>query len=540
MKLDAGDSQDVSLDGRRAAILVPYMRWIDLSVILVYLAGITWFGARFGRSQRTLRDYFLGGKIVPWWAIALSVVSAETSTLTVIGTPALSFQGNFGFLQLVFGYLLARIVIATLFLPAYFRGEMYTAYELMRVRFGNRIRRLTAATFLVLRALAEGVRVFAISIVISVILGSGETASILFILCLTLFYTYEGGLAAVIWTDVAQMFLYVVGAVLSLVLLLREIPGGWGHVAAVAAPLGKLQIFDFRLAPPGIFFTRTYSFWAGIIGGCFLTTASHGTEQLMVQRLLAARDLRRSRAALLTSWVVIFIQFTLFLVIGTCLFVLYRERGTQPPEVMDRLYPLYIWQSLPPGVAGLVMAAILAAAMSNLSAALNALASTTVLDLWRPMAGTRFKRARQCLAPTFAPTAVAGDDVGNDMGNDVGNDMGDDARWLRLSRYATVVWGVVLFGVALLARQWGNVLQAGLSIASIVYGSLLGVFLLGLLTKRVGEIAAMCGMCVGLGLMLYVRFATPIAFTWYVVIGTGATFATGIFVSLFVREARSD
>ena len=488
-------------------MLVPYMRWIDLAVIVVYLAGITWFGARFGRSQRTLRDYFLGGKIVPWWAISLSVVSAETSTLTVIGTPALSFQGNFGFLQLVFGYLLARIVIATLFLPAYFRGEMYTAYELMRVRFGDRIRRLTAATFLVLRALAEGVRVFAISIVISVILGSGETASILVILCLTLFYTYEGGLVAVIWTDVAQMFLYVVGAVLSLVLLLREIPGGWGHVAAVAAPLGKLQIFDFRLALPAVFFARAYSFWAGIIGGCFLTTASHGTEQLMVQRLLAARDRQRSQAALLASWVVIFIQFTLFLVIGTCLFVLYRERGEQPPAVMDRLYPLYIWQNLPPGVAGLVMAAILAAAMSNLSAALNALASTTVLDLWRPLAG-----------------GVAG----------------DDTRWLRLSRYATVVWGVILFGVALLARQWGNVLQAGLSIASIVYGSLLGVFLLGLLTKRVGEIAAMSGMCVGLALMLCVRFATPIAFTWYVVIGTGATFATGILVSLFVREARHD
>jgi Na+/proline symporter len=261
-----------------------------------------------------------------------------------------------------------------------------------------------------------------------------------------------------------------------------------------------------------------------------LTTASHGTEQLMVQRLLAARDLRRSRAALLTSWVVIFIQFTLFLVIGTCLFVLYRDRGTPQPAVMDRLYPLYIWQNLPPGVAGLVMAAILAAAMSNLSAALNALASTTVLDLWRPLAGARSKRARQCLAPTFAPTAV----------DDMGDGVGDDARWLRLSRYATVVWGVILFGVALLARQWGNVLQAGLSIASIVYGSLLGVFLLGLLTKRVGEIAAMSGMCVGLALMLYVRFATPIAFTWYVVIGTGATFATGILVSLFIREARRD
>jgi SSS family solute:Na+ symporter len=500
---DAGRQRKVS---SVSGYPVPYMpspvRWIDLAVVAAYLAGITWFGARFRSSQRTLKDYFLGGKTVPWWAIALSIVSAETSTLTVIGTPPLAFQGNFAFLQLVLGYLLARIVIATLFLPAYFRGEMYTAYELMRVRFGERIRRMTAVAFLVLRALAEGVRVFAVSIVISVVLGSGEMASIVVILCMTLFYTYEGGLTAVIWTDVAQMALYVVGAVVSLVLLLHQIPGGWAHVAAVAGPLGKLQVFDFRLAAPAVFLTRTYSFWAGILGGCFLTTASHGTEQLLVQRLLAARNLRQSRAALLGSWVVIFIQFALFLAIGTCLFVLYRESGQAPPQVLDRLYPLYVWQQLPVGVAGLVIAAILAAAMSNLSAAMNALASTTMLDLWRPLFG--------------GPP--------------------DDATWLRRSRYATVVWGAILFGVALIARQWGSVLQAGLSIASIVYGSLLGVFLLGLLTRRVGEIAAMCAMPVGLAVMLYVRFATPIAFTWYVVIGASATFLTGILVSVFVKE----
>src|ERR1700719_747846 len=232
------------------------MRWVDLAVIVAYLAGITWFGAQFRSSQHTLRDYFLGGKTAPWWAIALSVVSAETSTLTVIGTPSLSFTGNFGFLQLVFGYLLARLVIATLFLPAYFRGEMFTAYELMRIRFASRIRRLTAGTFLILRALAEGVRVFAISIVISIILGTGEMTSIIVIVCLTLIYTYEGGLTAVIWTDVVQMILYVIGAVLSFYIILDEIPGGWSHVVAVAGPLGKFQVFDFRLAPPAIFFTR--------------------------------------------------------------------------------------------------------------------------------------------------------------------------------------------------------------------------------------------------------------------------------------------
>jgi SSS family transporter len=372
----------------------------------------------------------------------------------------------------------------------------------MRVRFGNRIRRLTAGTFLILRALAEGVRVFAISIVISIILGTGEMTSIVVIVCLTLVYTYEGGLTAVIWTDVIQMILYVIGAVLSFYILLDEIPGGWSHVLAVAAPLGKFQVFDFRLAPPAIFFTRTYSFWAGVIGGCFLTTASHGTEQLMVQRLLAAPTERQSRTALFASWAVILIQFNLFLVIGVCLFVLYSDNHWKPPEVRDKIYPLFIWEHLPVGIAGLVIAAILAAAMSNLSAALNSLASTTVMDFLKPLS-----------------RATA-----------------SDATWLRRARYATVLWGAILFGVALIARHWGSVLQAGLSIASIIYGSLLGVFLLGLLTRRVGEVAAMIAMASGLALMLYVRFYTPIAFTWYVLIGTSATFAIGLAASYLLRE----
>jgi SSS family transporter len=483
------------------------VRWIDLAVIAVYLCGITWFGARFRHSQRSLKDYFLGGRTAPWWAIALSIVSAETSVLTVIGTPALSFTGNLGFLQVVFGYLLARIAISTLFLPAYFRGEMFTAYELMRRRFGERIRRLTAGTFLLLRALAEGVRVFAISIVISIVLGTGEMVSIIVILALTLIYTYEGGMTAVIWTDVVQMVLYVAGALVSLWALLGEIPGGWSEVTALAAPLGKLQVFDFRLGPPGEFFTRTYSFWAGLIGGCFLTTASHGTEQLIVQRLLAAPTQRQSRAALLSSWVVIFFQFSLFLAVGLCLFAYYTTHGLTAPEVTDRLYPLYVWERLPVGVAGLVIAAVLAAAMSNLSAALNALASTTVMDFLKPLAA--------------------------------GGAGLDDAAWLRRARRATLAWAAVLTGVAFAAKNVSNVLEAGLSIASVIYGSLLGVFLLGLLTRRTGETGAMAGMVAGLLALLYVRFATPIAWTWYVLIGTGVTFAVGAATTALWRPART-
>ena len=278
------------------------MRYADLAVIAAYLIFITWFGAQFKDKQANLKGYFLGSRGAPWWAIAFSIVSAETSTLTVIGTPALSFAGNFGFLQLVLGYLLGRIVVSVLFLPQYFRGEMFTAYELMERRFGVRVRRFTAGTFLLLRALAEGVRVFAISIVISIVLGTGEVASILVIVALTLFYTFEGGMTAVIWTDVIQMFLYIAGAVLSFFLVLHSISGGWPHVLAVAGSTEKFQVFDFRVSFSSAFFHRAYSFWAGLLGGCFLVTASHGTEQLLVQRLLSARDERDGRRALFVSW----------------------------------------------------------------------------------------------------------------------------------------------------------------------------------------------------------------------------------------------
>ncbi|HEX4167849.1 MAG TPA: sodium:solute symporter [Bryobacteraceae bacterium] len=471
------------------------MRFVDLAVIAAYLIFITWFGAQFKDKQATLKSYFLGDRGAPWWAISFSIVSAETSTLTVIGTPALSIAGNFAFLQLILGYLLGRIVIALLFLPQYFRGEMFTAYELMQRRFGPRVRRFTAATFLLLRALAEGVRVFAISIVISIILGTGEIASIFVIVCLTLFYTFQGGMTAVIWTDVIQMFLYIAGAILSFFVILHLIPGGWPHVANVAGAAGKFQLFDFRFSFTAAFFRRTYSFWAGLLGGCFLTTASHGTEQLLVQRLLSARSERESRLALFSSWCVVFFQFALFLVIGVLLFVHYKDGSRALPSIPERTYPEFIWQHLPVGVAGLVIAAILAAAMSNLSAALNALSSTTIMDFVLP------------LRPSHA-----------------------EHYYLRLARWATVAWGCVLFLIGLTARHWGSVLEAGLSVASVLYGALLGVFLLGVLTKRPGEWAAIAGMAAGFSATFLLR--QFVAYTWYVLIGSFVTFAVGYLASI--------
>jgi solute:Na+ symporter, SSS family len=290
--------------------------------------------------------------------------------------------------------------------------------------------------------------------------------------------------------------MYVLGALMSFFVILGKIPGGWPHVLAVADAAHKFQVFDF-----GFSWTRPYTFWGGVIGGCFLTTASHGTDQLVVQRLLSAGTLAQSRAALLASWVVVFLQFLLFLLIGTLLFVYYQDTGLATPKPLDRLYPSFIWDQLPIGLAGLAIAAILAAAMANLSAALNSLASTTVVDFVRPM------------FPSLP-----------------------DARFLKLARFATIGWAAVLVGIGVVARHWGSVLESGLSIASVTLGLLLGVFLLGVLTRRTGEQAAIVGVIAGFVTMIYVKFGTSVAFTWWVLIGCAVTFGVGIGASYLIRE----
>src|ERR1700719_1011540 len=333
---------------------------IDLLIIALYLAGITLFGLRFRKRQRTMRDYFLADRNIPWWAISLSIVAAETSTLTIISIPGLAYDSNLAFLQVVMGYVIGRVIISFVLLPQYFRGELYTAYELIEHRFGPELRSVTAALFLLTRAAAEGVRVYAVSIVVAIALGTGEIASIAVITLLTLIYTFEGGLAAVIWTDVVQTAIYVGGTLVGLVTILHLVPGGWTAIHAAAASAGKLQVFDFR----GNVWLP-YTFWAGVIGGTAFITASHGTDQLIVQRLLAARGQKQSATALLSSGVVILFQFALFLIVGVMLWAYYRVPSATFGRP-DRIYPTFIVTHMPHGIAGLLIAAILAAAMSNL------------------------------------------------------------------------------------------------------------------------------------------------------------------------------
>lgn len=468
---------------------------LDVVIIAAYLIGITFFGLRFRKSQRSMRDYFLADRSIPWWAIALSIVAAETSTLTVIGTPGIAYAGNFGFLQVVLGYLAGRIVICLIFIPHYFRGEMFTAYQLIDRRFGKMLHKITAGVFLITRAAAEGVRVWAVAIVVGIALGTSEIGSVAIVMALTLIYTFEGGMAAVIWTDMVQLLIYVSGTIVGLFTLMHLVPGGWPAVHAAASAAGKLQVFDF-----GFSLVKTYTFWAGLIGGMFLTTATHGTDQLMVQRLLAARNQRESQTALLSSGLVILVQFTLFLLFGAGLWVYYgifspSTRFAKP----DYIFPTFIVDHMPHGISGLLIAAILAAAMSNLSAALNSLSSTSMIDFYLRARPETSERAR-----------------------------------LGLSRGATVVWGIVLFGLALASRYGGSVLEKGLSIASVAYGGLLGVFLLGLLTRRATQSGAIVGMLCGLTVNVYIWGWTHIAWTWYVTIGACTTFAVGYLASMAI------
>jgi SSS family transporter len=474
---------------------------LDLLVVIVYLTAITIFGAHFRKGQRSLHDYFLGGRRLPWWAISFSVVSAETSILTIISTPGIAYQSNLGFLQLVFGYLVGRVVVSFALIPRYFAGEMFTAYQLIEQRFGRTLKVFTGALFLTTRALAEGVRVLAIAIVIGVIFKSGILAALLVITALTLFYTFEGGLTAVIWTDVIQLLIYLTGTAVALALALHAIPGGWTEVTRLAHSEGnKLAVFNFHFN-----WHEPYLFWSGLVGGAFLTTASHGTDQLIVQRLLAARNMRQSQAALLSSGLIILFQFTLFLLVGVVLFAFYKH--FPPPYSFaraDQIFPTFVVTQLPRGLAGLLIAAIIAAAMANLSAAFNSLASSSVVDFYKPF---------------VRPNA-------------------GERHYLAVSRAMTLGWGAVLVAIALVAQHLHrSVLELALTIASVPYGSMLGIFLLGVLTKRANSRGAFAGALVALATMGIVVGCTSLAWTWYVALGTVVTFAVGwAFSGLGSRE----
>jgi solute:Na+ symporter, SSS family len=525
------------------------MKTLDLIIIFGYLIGITLFGVWFSRKQETTRDYFLGDRTVPWWAIAASIVATETSTITFISVPGIAFArgGNFQFIQLVLGYMCGRIVIALLFIPSYFRGELMTVYQLLERRFGNRIKMLAASLFVVMRNIADGIRLLLTAFVLAAVYtafqpqANADTiviASVVLLGVVMIIFTYFGGMEAVIWVEVVQLGIYLAGAAMAGVVLVMAIKGGLPQALSLGEQYQKFNFIDFGFRPTSYAFaipfagkafnftlpidlTKTYTFWAGLLGGCFLTMSTHGTDQYLVQRYLCTDKPRRAAAALLSSGAVVFAQFLGFLFIGVLLFAFYGPHtdpaygslangiatlplnGSFQTVGGDRVFPDFITRFMPSGLSGLVVAAIFAAALSS---SLNSIAATAVNDLYKP----------------FRPSK-------------------DDRHYLRVSHWLTLIWGVLQIGVALLAmRQNRSALDQALSVASLINGPVLGVFLVGTFLRRVSEPPALIGMLASIVVMLYIRFWTPIAWTWYVLIGSLVTFFVAWIFSFAFAEAPAD
>ncbi|MFQ6104609.1 MAG: sodium:solute symporter [Candidatus Glassbacteria bacterium] len=476
---------------------------LDILLALLFLGGVAVAGNLFWRSTKP-DDYFLGGRALPWIAVLASIVATETSTLTFIGAPAISYAGDVSFIQLAAGYIIGRVLIAYLILPGYFKGKYHTAYELLSISFGDTTRRLASAVFIITRTLADGVRLYASALVVSVVLGIEILPAIAAISALTLLYTLRGGLVAVVWTDFMQLFVYLGGAIFSVFLLFEMIPGGVDGIFQTAVAFDKLNLFDLSIIS-----SNPYTLPAGIAGGAFLSMASHGTDHLMVQRLMASKDLGSARRALIGSGIFVFIQFALFLLIGLALFAFYlghpRESFSGKP---DEVFPFFIVREIPSGARGLIVAAIMASAVSTLSSSLNSLASSTYGDFLKPVL-SRLRGGSWLL------------------------------MWLKrgesaVGRTLTLAWCIVLLLVSVLAQNWGGVLETGLAIASFTYGSLLGAFLLSILGLSGGERAVPVGMLTGIASMAAVFFLTDLPWTWYVVVGTVITVTSGSLVSKFL------
>lgn len=479
-------------------------RILDYIIIIAYLVGIAVWGIISGGKQKTSKDYFLGAEKIPWWAVCFSIVAAETSTLTFISIPGLAYLTNLNFLQVALGFLLGRIVVARLFLPAYFKGELKTAYTFLENRFGGKTRSFASIVFLITRTAADGVRLFATAIPLYLILKIDPVIAIIIIALVALVYTYTGGLKGVIWVDVIQMFVYIGGAALAGIFLLNSLPDGLTTVINSAAADSKFSIINFGFDKNITeFFSEPYTLFAGLIGGAFLSMASHGTDQLIVQRLLATKDLKSARKAVIGSGVIVVFQFALFLIIGVLLFAYYGKMDIKS----DEIFPMFIINVLPPGVSGIIIAGLFAAAMSTLAGSMSSLSSSSMMDLYTPLSGKVLSEEKK----------------------------------LKISRLLTILWaGLLVLSALIFMGSSRAVVEIALSIASFTYGGLLGVFLLGILVSKAKQEDALAGFAAGILVMVTVITLNLFVWTWFTLIGVIATIFVGTLLSSLVDSNKNE
>lgn len=501
---------------------MPQLSTTDLAIVAVYVLGMTLLGVWFTRAQKDLRTYFVGGRSIGWFMVLVSIVATETSAVTFLSVPGVAFKpdgGNLTFLQLAFGYILGRALVAWLLLPQYMNGELFSAYQVLKERFSPAVQRVASGLFLVTRTVADGLRIFLTALLLQFVLG-GVAPAILVVGVVTIVYTYLGGMKAVIWTDLIQFVIKIAGAALAGVFVLKLLPGGWDQFLAGGEAAGKFKLIEAAFDP-----AQPYNLWAGVIGGAVFSMASHGADQLMVQRYLCAKSLKQARLALVLSGFVVLAQFLLFLAVGVGMYLLMQSG--QFPEAAgkrnDEVFGLFIVTKLPTGVVGVLVAAVLAAAMSTLSSSLNSSANAVVTDFYRPLRPDR-----------------------------------GEGHYVLLSRVMTAVWGAAQMGVAYLAYQFGgnkSVVEQVLAVAGFTTGLLLGLFLLGSMKRPVRSWAAIAGLVCGFATVFAVwlpssgltaDLAVPVfyrrallAWPWFAPVGAGTTVLVALVLNRLVPRGTS-
>jgi solute:Na+ symporter, SSS family len=479
---------------------------VDALIVVVYLVATTLLGIWLGRGQKNNRDYFLAGHKLPTWSLLLSIVATETSTVTFLSVPGKSYVegGNFTFLQLSLGYIVGRFAIILFLLPAYFRGEMLSAYHVLGNRFGLATRRLASLVFLVTRNLADGLRLYLSAVALDIALGGGVIASIVVMTIITAIYSCAGGVKSVVWNDCVQFLVYMAGAFATVWIIVTSLSGGWGELVDFGHTTGRWQFFDFDRSP----FTKNVTFWSGLIGGAFLSLATHGVDQMIVQRYLCARDKKSASWALGLSGFVVFAQFALFLLIGVALACFYTaNEGKTTAHAGDEVFMTFVVDHMGVGFKGLILAAVLAATMSNLSASFNSSASSLMsdwLNKWLPKA--------------------------------------DDRKSLRMARWLTLASAIVHAAVAVAVYEIGlkkAVVDTVLGIAGFAIGLLLGLYALGIISRRVSERTSLVAFAVGVAVTCYVAFGTSINTYWYTLVGSTVIVVVGLVLSAFVDRPKT-
>lgn len=488
---------------------MPTLPPLDLAIVAVYVLGMTLVGVWFTRRQKDLKTYFVGGRDVGWFMVLMSIVATETSAVTFLSVPGLAYKpegGDFTFLQLAMGYVVGRCVVAWFLLPLYMRGDLFSAYEVLRQRFNPGVQRVASGLFLLTRTVADGLRLFLTALLLRSALGVSFEVAVLLTGIVTVVYTYLGGMKAVIWTDLVQFLIKIAGAILAGVFVLRLLPGGWDAYVQAGEAAGKFKVFDWSFDP-----ASDANVWAGVIGGAVFSMASHGADQLMVQRYLCAKNLSQARLALILSGVTVLVQFVLFLGVGAGFDALRRVGLFDPGQAKpDEVFGLFIVAALPTGVKGVLVAAVLAAAMSTLASSLNSSANALVTDFYRPLRPGR-----------------------------------DENHYVRLSRLMTAFWGLAQMAVAIVAWQLGgdtSVVKRVLAVAGFTTGLLLGLFVLGTLPRRVPPWAAISGLVVGFlvvfGVWVPGQFGSPIlAWPWFAPLGAGTTVGVALLLDRLTRSA---